>query len=300
LLTIVGAHNKKLYRRSVSCALFSPSEILNDIGRFLGACRECRVFFGGDSSPVRVSIPLFHLTCLGSKGIARGGGRVSFERSWGFKASDEPWNQCARDRTDSERLVFGEDIDMDRVVEFSELAVVGRARGKRLGTTFLRSWMEKSWGSNLSAPSLAFRLLAKGWFAFVFTASLMSLGFFPKLGVWSDTPIVLKRWTPGFDAKRERVDVVPVWVRLPGLPMQYWNPVRFSAIGNKLGEYIDVDFSFEDTGLMSMARILVRLDLRPGLLKELTIEMTSAPSYNLWIMKAFLSDAIDAMLMGMG
>jgi hypothetical protein len=39
--------------------------------------------------------------------------------------------QCARDRTDSDSLVFGEDIDMDWVVEFSELVVVGRARGKR-------------------------------------------------------------------------------------------------------------------------------------------------------------------------
>jgi hypothetical protein len=38
---------------------------------------------------------------------------------------------------------------------------------------------------------------------------------------------------------------------------------------------LEVDFSFEDTGLMSVARILVRLDLRPRLLKDLTIETTS-------------------------
>jgi hypothetical protein len=57
--------------------------------------------------------------------------------------------------------------------------------------------------------------------------------------------------------------------------MQYWNPVCFSTIGNKLGEFIEVDLSFEDTGLMSVARILVKLDLRPGLLKDLTIEMAS-------------------------
>ena len=57
--------------------------------------------------------------------------------------------------------------------------------------------------------------------------------------------------------------------------MQYWNPVHFSAIGNKLGEFIEADFSFQDTCLMSVARILVSLDLRPGLLKELTIETAS-------------------------
>jgi hypothetical protein len=89
------------------------------------------------------------------------------------------------------------------------------------------------------------------------------------------TPIVLKRWTPNFDAKREKVDVVPVWVRLPGLPMQYWNPVRFSAIGNRLRDFLEADYSFEETGLMTVARILVRLDLRPGLLKEIKIKATS-------------------------
>jgi hypothetical protein len=86
------------------------------------------------------------------------------------------------------------------------------------------------------------------------------------------TPIVLKRWNPIFYPKWERVDVVPVWVQLPGLPMQYWNSVCFSVIGKKLGEFIKSGFSFEDTGLMSVARILVRLDLCTGLLKELNIE----------------------------
>jgi len=90
------------------------------------------------------------------------------------------------------------------------------------------------------------------------------------------TPIFLKYWTPSFDAKRERMDVVPVWVQLPGLPMQYWNPICFSAIGNKLGEYIEVNYFFEFTGLMSMSRILMRLDIWSRILKELMIEMASS------------------------
>jgi hypothetical protein len=89
-----------------------------------------------------------------------------------------------------------------------------------------------------------------------------------------EMPIVLKRWTPTFDAKKERVDEEPIWVRLSGLPMQFWNSARFVVIGNMLGSYIEADMSFEDTGLMSVARILVRLNLRPGLLQELTIEST--------------------------
>jgi hypothetical protein len=39
-----------------------------------------------------------------------------------------------------------------------------------------------------------------------------------------------------------------------------------------LGSYIEVDMSFEETGHMTVAWILVRLNLRPGLLQEITIE----------------------------
>ena len=42
-----------------------------------------------------------------------------------------------------------------------------------------------------------------------------------------------------------------------------------------MGEYLDADFSFEEIGIMSMAKILVSLDLRLRLLKELTIVTTS-------------------------
>jgi hypothetical protein len=34
-----------------------------------------------------------------------------------------------------------------------------------------------------------------------------------------DTPIILKRWTPTFDAKKEKIEEEPIWVRLPGLQM---------------------------------------------------------------------------------
>jgi len=89
-----------------------------------------------------------------------------------------------------------------------------------LGTTFLHSWVDKSWGTKLSSfPSIW--LLAMGWFSFVFKASSDLDWVLSKNWTIAGTPIVLKCWTPIFDAIRERVDVVPVWVRLSGLPMQY-------------------------------------------------------------------------------
>jgi hypothetical protein len=116
------------------------------------------------------------------------------------------------------------------------------------------------------------RLLTRGWFAFVFSSSDDVDWVLKKVWSFADTPTILKRWTPTFDAKRERVDEEPIWVRLPGLPMQYWNTHRFAAIGNLLGRYLEADMSFEVTGYMTVARILVQINLRKGLYQEITIE----------------------------
>ena len=47
------------------------------------------------------------------------------------------------------------------------------------------------------------------------------------------------------------------------------------TIGNRLGEFLEANYSFQETRLMTVARILVQLDLRPGLLKEIKIKTTS-------------------------
>jgi hypothetical protein len=188
-----------------------------------------------------------------------------------YKEGRSKSTQCARDRVGSERLAFGEDVAMDRVLEFSERAVVGRVRGKNLGLAFLKGWVTKTWLPELSKmPHI--RLLTRGWFAFVFTNSEEVDWVLKKVWCLADTPTILKRWTPAFDAKRERVDEEPIWVRLPGFPMQYWNTHRFAAIGNLLGSFLEADMSFEETGLMTVARILVKIDLKKGLLQEITID----------------------------
>jgi hypothetical protein len=202
------------------------------LGLFSDPTETVGGLFDKGSSPVRNTGLHLSPPRLGPLDTTHGGGRGR-GRLEAFGSSKRQVNrgpQCAKERTNSEHLVFDEDIDMDRVVEFSELAVVGRARGKWLSSPFLRSWMESSWGSNLSVlPSI--RLLARGWFAFVFSATSDVSWVLSKTWSMVGTPIVLKRWTPSFDAKRERVDVVPVWVRLSGPPHAVLEPRSF--LGNR-------------------------------------------------------------------
>ena len=56
--------------------------------------------------------------------------------------------------------------------------------------------------------------------------------------------------------------VVPVWVRLPHLPLHCWNLESLEATGNKLGKYID---RVERREQYSCTRICVEVDLEVGI-----------------------------------
>ena len=53
--------------------------------------------------------------------------------------------------------------------------------------------------------------------------------------------------------------------------MQYWTEEAFVKIGNALGTYLDHDRTYKETNKRIMARILVHLDTREGLLENMTL-----------------------------
>ena len=65
-----------------------------------------------------------------------------------------------------------------------------------------------------------------------------------------------------FDPTQYVPSAVPIWLRLPHLPLHCWNLESLDAIGNKLGKYIDrEDRKYQ----YSCARICVEVDLDIGL-----------------------------------
>ena len=77
--------------------------------------------------------------------------------------------------------------------------------------------------------------------------------------------MLLKPWSLLFDASKERVDVVPVWVRLPALPLHFWDLYHFRRIGDMLGTFLEADLSFLESREKKVARILVNLNVREGI-----------------------------------
>jgi len=88
-----------------------------------------------------------------------------------------------------------------------------------------------------------------------------------KLWMIDSTPFFLKKRIPPFDANKERMNVMLIWVRLLGLPPELWTELSFKELGNAMGTVMDADISFRESGKMSMAIILVALDVRVGLVE---------------------------------
>ena len=74
--------------------------------------------------------------------------------------------------------------------------------------------------------------------------------------------LYLNGWTSDFNPEADTPKAVPVWVRLPNLPMHCWNPKSLHTIGNALGKYIDMASTKDQ---YACARICVEVDLEVGL-----------------------------------
>ena len=84
--------------------------------------------------------------------------------------------------------------------------------------------------------------------------------------------LYLNKWTPDFDLAVDVPKEVPVWVRLPNLPVHCWNGDSLRHIGNALGKFID---RANNKDQFDCARICVEVDLEVGLPEAITLQVGS-------------------------
>jgi hypothetical protein len=68
------------------------------------------------------------------------------------------------------------------------------------------------------------------------------------------------------------MDIVPIRMKLLGLPIELWSLEVFQAIGNSLGDFYEADMSYEDSSLFTIAQILVFIDIWEGLAPEMVLQ----------------------------
>ncbi|KAG5607168.1 hypothetical protein H5410_028660 [Solanum commersonii] len=84
-------------------------------------------------------------------------------------------------------------------------------------------------------------------------------------------PIIMKPWVPEFNFKEEILTTIPIWIKLPNLPLNCWNPTVLSKIGSRLGKPLYADECTTQASRISFARILVEVDVTRPLPKTIKI-----------------------------
>jgi len=132
-------------------------------------------------------------------------------------------------------------------------------------------WADLNWREEVGyVPEVV--TLTRGWFAFKFLIEDHLRWVLNKNWSLDHTPLLLKPWSPLFDASRERVDMIPIWVRLPALPLHFWELYHFRRIGNILGQFLEADLSYIESHQRQVARILVNINVREGLAETINLD----------------------------
>ncbi|XP_028752699.1 nipped-B-like protein B [Neltuma alba] len=84
--------------------------------------------------------------------------------------------------------------------------------------------------------------------------------------------LTVQTWKRNFQPWNERINRVAVWVRLPGLPGDYYDRKFFYNLGNQIGKAIKVDEMTLTRARTMFARMCVEVDLNAPLLPSYMVD----------------------------
>lgn len=84
-------------------------------------------------------------------------------------------------------------------------------------------------------------------------------------------PLLFKEWKPDFNLKRDMLRTLPLWVKLPQLPLHLWGANNMSKIGSAIGVPLVTDECTTNKLRISYARILAEVDFTKELTNEIAI-----------------------------
>ncbi|CAK8578454.1 unnamed protein product [Lathyrus sativus] len=84
-------------------------------------------------------------------------------------------------------------------------------------------------------------------------------------------PMMVRDWKPDFSLNKYMLRTIPLWVKLPQLPLHLWGARSLSKIGSAIGTPLVTDECTSNKLRMSYARILVEIDITQDLKSDIMI-----------------------------
>ncbi|KAK1309974.1 hypothetical protein QJS10_CPA08g00991 [Acorus calamus] len=94
-------------------------------------------------------------------------------------------------------------------------------------------------------------------------------------GPWTmdHRPFILRRWTPNVRMEQGRLSSIPVWIRLPNLPLHLWEEECLSRIGSVIGVPLYADSATLKCSRASYARICVEVQASTALPDSVLVDI---------------------------
>ncbi|XP_058782898.1 uncharacterized protein LOC131657527 [Vicia villosa] len=151
--------------------------------------------------------------------------------------------------------------------------VIVKLLGKRIGYKALENRLNQMW---VKKGIISIIDLSNDYYLVAFSneedkkSALMN-------GPWFiyDHYLTVKEWRPNFQPETDTINEVAVWVRISGLPIEYYDARALSAFGDRIGSTLKVDKTTIKQERDKYARICVTVNLSKPLLAMLRIQGSS-------------------------
>ncbi|XP_058769354.1 uncharacterized protein LOC131643216 [Vicia villosa] len=162
-------------------------------------------------------------------------------------------------------MVDGEaqvEIEIDDVVQemqYWEASLIMYAMGKDLSMYAVKQFMGRAW-NHIQLPNIFYN--EEGFFILKFR-SIEDKDLILMKGPYTihNVPMILRDWSPDFNFKRDSIRTLPLWVKLPQLPLHLWGARSLGKIGSVIGKPLYTDECTANKLRVSYARILVEVDI---------------------------------------
>ena len=233
----------------------------------------------------RPATPQVSLGGVGPASAHLGAEGAAHKASWMnlFKDNRNPSKGIAlEDREVEGDVVMLEEEDVDEVEEAWGHCLVGIFAGRFPGMEAVRK-LSEGWKVNCSQWRHR-----SGWIIFKFQSDedrLSVLNGGPYFAYGSN--LLLKILPSCFRFEGEDVSSVPIWIQLPGLPLDCWNARALSKIVSKVGKPITTDKMTRTKERISFARVLVEVDVTSDLVSTVEIGLPTGVVYQQSVIPEF-------------
>nr|XP_021851937.1 uncharacterized protein LOC110791493 [Spinacia oleracea] len=209
----------------------------------------------------------------GDYGISWGNGRKSWAtivNGGSLNAKGTPLSFISPTIVDGKPIALLDKNDVDNMAAIWNCSIVMYIVGEMPSIGAVIRFIAKEW-VNVATPKAFFH--DEGYFIIRFVSrkdrdSVLMAGpysFFSR-------PMIVKPWSAKFNFQEEILRVIPVWVRLLNLPLNYWGVDSLSRIGSLLGIPLFADECTSAQMRVSFARLLVEIDVTQPLPKHVILQ----------------------------